>query len=131
MFSKLNPTTVVVAGLAAFAICVAALLALYALSPAKPDVAPLFAGIPGGVAALVSIAVARVQRSHSTQLATIGRNTNGVLTERINDAVSTSVPIAVATALAAANVVAVVPKQPTPTDVADATPAVPVVSTGA
>lgn len=104
MFARLNPTAVLVAGVVLFAVTCGSLLGLYALAPDKPSIGPLFAGIPAGVAALVSLAVAGVQRGHGRQLKTISKNTNGVLTQRINEAVATSVathvPVAVASALA-------------------------------
>ena len=133
MLAKANPNVVIGAALLAFLGVLGGLLGLYAVAPAKPNVAPLFAAIPGGLAFLTTLVVTRVQRSHSAQLATIGKNTNGVLTQRITDSVNAAVPVAVATALASANVVAVVPKQPTPATAPDATaPAdVPAVSTGA
>jgi hypothetical protein len=113
MLSKLNPNAVLAAAVAVVVVVVGGLLGLYALAPAKPPVGPLFAAIPGGLAFLGVAFVGWVQRSHGSQLATIGKNTNGILTERINQAVATSVPIAVATALAG-KVVAVIPSQPDP-----------------
>ena len=123
MLAKLNPNAVMAAGVAVFVVAVGGLLGLYALAPAKPPVGPLFAAIPGGLSALGVFVVGWVQRRHSDQLATIGKNTNGVLTQRIRDEIQASVPVAIATALANHNVVAVIPSQPTAPTPAELVPA--------
>lgn len=100
MLSKLNPNVAVVAVVVVLVAVIGGLLGLYALAPSKPPVTPLFAAIPGGLAFVVTILVASTQRQHGQQLVTIGKNTNGVLTQRITEAVQSAVPVAVATAIA-------------------------------
>jgi hypothetical protein len=122
------------AGVCALAIVVAGLLGLYALAPTRPDVGPLFAALPGGIAAIgVAVVGWMNRRAHaqtSASLGTIKHNTNGALTARINaavsDAIAATVPPAVGDALAtrraddqAPAVVLNVPTQPALTDALD------------
>lgn len=97
------------AAVAGVGIVVGAICALYALTPdgTKPSITPLFSALVTGLAAAIP-AVGSWIATHrqSSTLDQVQHNTNGALTQRINDALDA--------ALARAGVTATVPAQPSP-----------------
>ena len=77
------------------------LVALYWLAPKRPDLSPMFAAFPALLAAVGTLLLGVAHKATNQKLDVITHQTNGVLTGKIQDAVSASVPGAVAAALAA------------------------------